>query len=663
MAGTFESEPEDGDNYGERYRGFLCPPYTGFYTFYVASDDASELWLSTDDKVANRKRIAYLNGSVQLRNWYKNASQKSAPIYLEAGKQYYIEGLHKEGGGGDNFAVAFTTPSGEFQAPIEGKHLSPFTTNNAPTVSLTAPAANTSYELGSNVTISANASDDGSITKVEFFVDDILVATDNSNPYQITWKTDIAGPHKLYARATDNGGRVTSSAKTTINVFSLRNPENPQFSVNGLDYEYYEGAWTKLPDFYNLFTTERGTATTIDLSKRKKEEGFGLVFKGFIEVPTDGFYEFFLDADDGVQFLVGDESVIFYDGIHGMSTPRTGGIGLKAGKHAFTINYFQGLGGKGISFAYKGPGIAQQTVPDSKLYRQTFSNARPTVSITSTITTTTAPATVVVKATAADADGTIDRVNFYMDGVLIGTKTTAPFEATKTNIAAGSHTFKAVAYDNLGDSTTSNNIVHVVSPTNVAPTVAITSPKDQDKFNEPADVLINITATDNDGTVTTIEVYNGAIKIATLTTAPYSYLWKKVPEGSYSITAKAIDDDGASTTSSIVNIKVELVTGDLFNAFEENSNVLDVYPNPILTTSKVAITLSEGGSGLLQVVDMRGQVHYSKELGVLKAGKNVVSFDASDLSSGQYLMTLQVGNNKYISKIMRGQQPEKAPKN
>jgi len=98
------------DNYGTRIRGYIVPPATGSYTFYIAGDDSSELWLSTGASPANKSRIAYVSGWTNSREWTKYASQQSDAKSLTAGQKYYFEILHKEGGGGDNIAVGWTGP-------------------------------------------------------------------------------------------------------------------------------------------------------------------------------------------------------------------------------------------------------------------------------------------------------------------------------------------------------------------------------------------------------------------------------------------------------------------------------------------------------------------------------------------------------------------------
>jgi hypothetical protein len=115
-----------GDNYGARVRGYICAPATGFYIFYIASDDQSELYLSTDDNPANVVKIAYVNGAVGPRSWYSSSTQKSVAIRLVKGTRYYIESVHKASGGNDHLAVGWILPGGSFEAPIPGSRLSPW---------------------------------------------------------------------------------------------------------------------------------------------------------------------------------------------------------------------------------------------------------------------------------------------------------------------------------------------------------------------------------------------------------------------------------------------------------------------------------------------------------------------------------------------------------
>ncbi|MFJ2030582.1 glycoside hydrolase family 48 protein [Streptosporangium sp. NPDC087985] len=92
---------------------------------------------------------------------------------------------------------------------------------------------------------------------------------------------------------------------------------------------------------------------------------------------------------------------------------------------------------------------------------------------------------------------------------------------------------------------------------NQPPTVGITSPAAGAIFTAPATVNIAANAADSDGTVTKVEFFNGTTLLGTDTTAPYTYSWTNVAAGDYSLTARATDDKGATTTSAPVGISVQ----------------------------------------------------------------------------------------------------------
>jgi hypothetical protein len=97
-----------GDNYGDHIYAWLTPAVTTNYTFFIRSDDNSELWLSTDNTQANGALIAYEPSCCNpFEEPGPTVTQTSTPIPLTAGQSYYIEAFHKEGGGGDYVEVAW----------------------------------------------------------------------------------------------------------------------------------------------------------------------------------------------------------------------------------------------------------------------------------------------------------------------------------------------------------------------------------------------------------------------------------------------------------------------------------------------------------------------------------------------------------------------------
>jgi len=96
-----------GDNYGARLRGTVTAPVSGYYTFYVAGDNGFSLFLSDSNTPFNKKKIAYGVSHVAKDEWNKYSSQRSEPVFLQAGEEYYIEAQVKESGGGDHLSIGW----------------------------------------------------------------------------------------------------------------------------------------------------------------------------------------------------------------------------------------------------------------------------------------------------------------------------------------------------------------------------------------------------------------------------------------------------------------------------------------------------------------------------------------------------------------------------
>lgn len=126
LTDAFEAPVNYADNYGQRLRGYLVPPETGYYVFWTASDDYSELWLSTNAVPAtNYVRIAWVYGWTNPREWGKYGSQQSDPVYLEAGRLYAVYVLMADGAYGDNLSVRWQRPNGQIEEPIPCTYLLP----------------------------------------------------------------------------------------------------------------------------------------------------------------------------------------------------------------------------------------------------------------------------------------------------------------------------------------------------------------------------------------------------------------------------------------------------------------------------------------------------------------------------------------------------------
>ena len=165
-------------------------------------------------------------------------------------------------------------------------------------------------------------------------------------------------------------------------------------------------------------------------------------------------------------------------------------------------------------------------------------------------------APIALAATASDTDGTVSRVEFFSGASLLGADASAPFEYTWTEAPAGTHTLTAVAVDDDGARTTSSAVTVTVSAPNLPPTVALSAPPNGADFALGAPLALAATASDTDGTVSRVEFFSGASLLGADTSAPFEYTWTEAPAGTHTLTAVAVDDDGARTTSSAVTVTV-----------------------------------------------------------------------------------------------------------
>lgn len=102
----------------------------------------------------------------------------------------------------------------------------------------------------------------------------------------------------------------------------------------------------------------------------------------------------------------------------------------------------------------------------------------------------------------------------------------------------------------------------MVAP-NSPPTVSVTEPAAGEVFyGDSMDIVISANASDSEGTVTKVEFFEGTTLLGEAVSSPYSFEWLAVGVGSYTLTAKATDDGGMTSTSGPVSITVENALDD-----------------------------------------------------------------------------------------------------
>ena len=173
--------------------------------------------------------------------------------------------------------------------------------------------------------------------------------------------------------------------------------------------------------------------------------------------------------------------------------------------------------------------------------------------------TYTTPATMNVSATASDTDGT-SRRRRVLCGVhanWIGLRAVR-YSVTWSNAPSGTHILTAVARDNSGATTTSGSrqVTIAASQPTLRPPSRCRARRTEPRSRRRQSVSMAATAADMNGTITKVEFYAGSTLVSTDTSSPYSATWNTSTAGTFTLTAKAFDNAGASTVSSGVNVTI-----------------------------------------------------------------------------------------------------------
>lgn len=369
----------------------------------------------------------------------------------------------------------------------------------APTVSVTAPAALTTLGVNTPQTITASASSSGgTITSVQFFVNGVPLSTDAAFPYAAAWTPLALGTYSLTARATDSVGNITDSAPIVVTAGSSAAPTvavtNP---ANG--------------SAYTVGTSLNLAADAADSDGTVASVQFFV--NGLLQGAAD------LISPYSAQWTAGSTGVYT---ITAQATDNTGNVTTSA---PITVT----IG----------------------------ANAAPTVALTS-------PATglsyglgnsVLIAATAADADGTVVSVQFFANGQNVGTASAAPYNFSWRPTAAGAYRITAVATDNVGNTTTSA-LVSVTITAAAAPVASVTNPVAGATYIAGNSIPFNATASGGNGPISQVQFFVNGASLSVDNSQPYSATWTPLAPGTYSLLAVATDSAGISSNSPALNVVI-----------------------------------------------------------------------------------------------------------
>ena len=255
---TFEAPTDVDENYGQRLSGYVLPPSTGDYVFWIASDDGGSLFLSTDESPANKVEIASVPGWTTSKQWDKYPAQKSKPVSLASGQRYYVEALMKEAAGGDNLAVRWQLPDGKIEAPIPNQRLQPVALGVPDIISQPANVTVTegqsaefsvdlSRQIGASFQWQRNAVNIAGATGVILELENLSVA-DSGSSFRVVVTNSEGSTTSLAARLTVTGDQAGPRLVSVLNLgeptsltVTFSEPVDPVTATNPQNYEIDQG--------------------------------------------------------------------------------------------------------------------------------------------------------------------------------------------------------------------------------------------------------------------------------------------------------------------------------------------------------------------------------------------------------------------------------------
>jgi len=135
----------------------------------------------------------------------------------------------------------------------------------------------------------------------------------------------------------------------------------------GLIYNYFEGEIDRTLDIEKLPVISSGVMPDFSIKNSPVPINFAYTFDGYIKIPKDGLYTFYLNSNDGSVLYLDDLKIIDNDGAHGAYMKSTS-ISLNAGMHKIKLKYFQAGGGSLLKVLWEGPGFTKKEINPELLF-------------------------------------------------------------------------------------------------------------------------------------------------------------------------------------------------------------------------------------------------------------------------------------------------------
>lgn len=202
-------------------------------------------------------------------------------------------------------------------------------------------------------------------SKIYYTIDGAQPTTESSlftEPFLVNQTKTL----KMIAYVNSISSLISTS---TVEKADLEKPIELEDLKEGILFKYYKGFFRGVIDFADMEPQKFGVAPKFTLGPKEEEQYFGFDFDGYIKIPSDGLYTFYLISNDGSKLLFNDRVLINNDGLH-PTLERQKEIALEKGVHKISIKYFQEGGSNHLELMWKGPGINKQEVPASLLFHK-----------------------------------------------------------------------------------------------------------------------------------------------------------------------------------------------------------------------------------------------------------------------------------------------------
>lgn len=178
------------------------------------------------------------------------------------------------------------------------------------------------------------------------------------------------------------------------------------------------------------------------------------------------------------------------------------------------------------------------------------------------------------------------------------------------------------------------NFTDIGPVVNSLPTVALTAPAGGSSGTVGVQITLSATAADSDGSISGVEFFDNGVKVgATDTSAPYSVIWTPGVTGSRSLTARATDDQGASTTSAGSAVTINGATSDT-----QAPSVALTAPANLATGLAGTLNLTASASDNVGVTAVEFQVDGAQVGSTVTIAPYAVSIDSNAYASGQHVV-------------------------